>query len=140
MRILIDANVPLNVWLADRPMARESAAVMEAVGEGRIQGYMTSSLVLFVLIWLHRAHPPQVVAQYGRQLLDIITVIQQPKGSFLAGLDELWPDAEDGFQYQAAKRHAHSIKAIVTTNTRHFLAAQGMEVLDPGAFREKYLG
>ena len=34
MHVLIDANVPLNVWLGDRPIANESAAIMEAVGEG----------------------------------------------------------------------------------------------------------
>ncbi|MCO6481801.1 MAG: hypothetical protein J5I62_03300 [Flavobacteriales bacterium] len=49
MRILIDANVPLNVWLADRPMSSESAMVMEAVGDGRVNGFVRFTCVLFVL-------------------------------------------------------------------------------------------
>ena len=75
MRILIDANVPLNVWLDNRPMTKESAMVMEAVGDGKIEGCMTSSIVLFVMIWLSRANDAANVRRLGEQLLDIITVI-----------------------------------------------------------------
>lgn len=139
MRVLIDANVPLNVWLADRPMVSESAAVMEAIGEGRIQGYMTSSLVLFVLIWLSRVHPPAVVRSHGTQLLELVRVIQQPKGVFLEGMTDLWKDPEDGFQYYTAKRYSHAIDAIITTNTKHFKNARGIAVLTPAEFVRKHL-
>lgn len=139
MRILIDANVPLNVWLADRPMSRESALVMQAVGDGKIQGYMTSSLVLFVFIWLQKAHSPAAVERLGKQLLEIITVIPQQKGSFIAGLEDLWADAEDGFQFQAAVRYRPKLDMIVTTNTRHFQRAKDMAVLNPSAFADQYL-
>lgn len=139
MRVLIDANVPLNVWLEDRPMASESAAVMEAIGEGRIKGYMTSSLVLFVLIWLSRVHPPNIVRRHGTQLLELVRVIQQPKGVFLEGLGDIWTDPEDGFQYYAAKPYHHPIDAIITTNTKHFKAARGMAILSPAEFVRKHL-
>jgi predicted nucleic acid-binding protein len=139
MRVLIDANVPLNVWLADRPMALESAAVMEAIGEGHIDGYMTSSLVLFVLIWLSRVHPPAVVKAHGTQLLELVRVIQQPKGVFLEGMTDLWKDPEDGFQYYAAKRYSQTIDAIITTNTKHFKNASGIAVLTPAEFVRKHL-
>jgi predicted nucleic acid-binding protein len=139
MRVLIDANVPLNVWLADRPMALESAAVMEAVGEGHIEGYMTSSLVLFVLIWLSRVHPPAIVKAHGIQLLELVRVVQQPKGVFLEGMNDLWKDPEDGFQYYAAKRYSQAIDAIITTNTKHFKNARGMAVLTPAEFVRKHL-
>ncbi len=120
-------------------MAKESAAIMEAIGEGDIRGYMTSSLVLFVFIWLSRAHDPKQVQQFGGQLLDIITVIQQPKGVFRAGMADLWADSEDGFQYHTAKRYAHPIDAIVTTNVKHFKSARGIQVFSPAEFVTKHL-
>jgi len=139
MRILIDANVPLNVWLADRPMAVESEAVLRAVGNGRIHGCMTSSLVLFVLLALRKAHDAAFAEQRGNELLDIVTMIQQPKGVFRATLKERWPDLEDGFQYFAAKRYAHPVDVIVTNNTKHFKLAQGISVLTPEEFVRKHL-
>lgn len=139
MRVLIDANVPLNVWLADRPMARESEEVLRAVGNGRLHGCMTPSLMLFVLVTLQHARGPEEVEARGNELLDIITIIAQPKGAFRATISDRWKDLEDGFQYYAAKRHVHPIVAIITNNTKDFKPAKGLEVLDPAAFVEKYL-
>jgi hypothetical protein len=47
MRVLLDANVPLNGWQADRPMAREREEVLRAVGKGCLHGCITPSLMLF---------------------------------------------------------------------------------------------
>lgn len=53
MRVLIDANIPNNVWLWEkRPEPEESALVMEAAGNGVIEGLMTPTLFLYSMLVL----------------------------------------------------------------------------------------
>lgn len=97
MRVLIDANIPLNVWIVEnRPQVRESAMVMEAVADGRVDGYMTSSLVLFALSWSKRRLEQEEWRREGQRLLDAVIVIDQPKDLFRQVLKmQPWTDMED---------------------------------------------
>lgn len=142
MRVLIDANIPLNVWIVEnRPQVRESAMVMEAVADGRVDGYMTSSLVLFALSWSKRRLEQEEWRREGQRLLDAVIVIDQPKDLFRQVLKmQPWTDMEDAFQYHTAVYHRR-INAIVTTNLKHYANAprNGIPVMDPKTFLRRHL-
>lgn len=138
MRILIDANVPLNVWLKKRPMVMDSAAVLRAVGNGEVQGCMTASLAMFVMVALRRAKGAAYAKDKGNALLDIITLIPMPMTVLRAGLTDGWHDIEDGFQYQAARLHGQ-VDFIVTNNKRHYDQAKGPMAITPKEFVAKHL-
>lgn len=119
-------------------MVADSAAVLRAVGNGIVQGCMTSSLAMFVMVALRRAHGATYAEEKGAALLDIITLIPMPMPVLRAGLKDGWHDIEDGFQYQAA-RHQGGVDFIVTNNKRHFHQAKGPKALTPKEFVTKYL-
>ncbi|MBS1938029.1 MAG: hypothetical protein JSS84_09500 [Bacteroidetes bacterium] len=128
MNVLIDANIPSNVWLWEsRPEPRESAKVMEAAGNGVIQGYMTPTLFLYSMLVLGSGvRNNALVKAHGEDLLKCVTIIPQGKRVFLDGFEAgLWNDIEDCWQYHAAKRFKDPIEAIVTTEAERF-NKQGM--------------
>ena len=141
MRVLIDANVPLDVWLK-RKHHVPSGQVMEAVGNKRIQGYMTSSLTLFALTTCAKAFDENEYREPANGLLDIITVIGQDKEVLRAAVkDAKWADMEDSFQYHTALGFHQRIDAIITGNTEHYQPAEKhIRVVTPSDFVRSHLG
>ncbi len=118
MKVLIDANIPNNVWLWNkRPEHEESALVMQAAGNGVIEGMMTPTLFLYSMLVLDSAISDKgEVKAKGEMLLKCVTIIPQQKRVFMDGFaGGLWNDVEDCWQYHAAKRYKDPISIIVTT-------------------------
>ncbi len=121
MKVLIDANIPNNVWLwGKRPEPEESAQVMEAAGNGLIEGYMTPTLFLYSMLVLSSGvRDNGVVKAHGEHLLKCITIIPQQKRVFMDGFTiGLWNDIEDCWQYHAMKRYKEPIDIIVTSEAK----------------------
>lgn len=128
MKVLIDANIPNNVWLWERrPEPEESAKVMEAAGNGMIEGYMTPTLFLYSMLVLSSGvRDNAMVKAHGEHLLKCVTIIPQQKRVFMDGFTAgLWKDIEDCWQYHAAKRFRDPIEVIVTTEAARY-NKQGM--------------
>jgi hypothetical protein len=56
MHVLLDANVPLNMWLhpvQPRPMVSESVLILDAAAKRRINLYVTPTIVANIYYMLH---------------------------------------------------------------------------------------
>ena len=129
--VLIDTNIPLNVWLHDvsapRPMSIVSASVLAAAANGAIQAFMTPTIFTNAFYLAHRTLGKRKAIALGNDLLDIAQVIGQDGNVLRKALNAGWKDA---MQYHAAIADP-GISMICTTNARHFKLAKGIKVYTP---------
>ncbi len=133
MKVLLDPNVPLNMYLdgrEKRPMAAQSTLVMDAVAKGRITGFVSSVGFHIVFYFLKRAFGNSEAVLRAGDFLDQVQVIGQDEGVFRNALGSGWPDVEDAGQYFAAKSIG-GVTHLCTSNKTHFKKAQGIKVVDP---------
>lgn len=131
--VLVDANVPLNMWLQDvteRPMAKESGLVMAMAADGLISAYITPSAVSNTFYFLRKHLGQRTAIDLTEDLLDQTAIIQQDEVSYRNALRSGWPDVEDATLYFAALMEPR-IKWLCTTNTKHFKKALGIQVVTP---------
>jgi hypothetical protein len=133
MKVLLDPNVPLNMYLhgfETRSMPAESIRVMDAIAKGRITGYVSPVGFHIVFYFLKRAFGKQEAVMKALDFLDQVQIAGQDEEVFRKALDSGWPDVEDAGQYFAAK-HTVGITHLCTTNGRHYKRATGIKVVDP---------
>lgn len=133
MHVLVDANVPLNMWLhpvQPRPMVGESVLVLDAAAKGRINLYVTPTIVVNIYYLLHQELGKATAIHLTDDLLDQTAIIPQDEHSFRKALRSGWPDLEDASLYFAALMEPR-ISLLCTTNTRHFKKAVGIKVVSP---------
>jgi predicted nucleic acid-binding protein len=130
MEVLLDTNVPLNLWLDDRGSVAESTAVMDAVAKGKVKGYLTPTILNNLLFVLHKSLPRAEARSLAKGLLAITAVIPQDKVVFNLAISSDWKDVEDASQYFAAKATG-IITHICTCNGKDFKKAEGIEVVSP---------
>ncbi|MGB3526435.1 MAG: PIN domain-containing protein [Flavobacteriales bacterium] len=135
MHVLIDANVPLDMWLEpvmSRHSVDSSTLVFDAVAKGRITAYITPTIFSNVFFFL-RKHLGQAKAiPLAMDLLLHTKMLGQDPAVFRNALESGWSDTEDAAQYFAAKQQSR-ITHICTSNTKHFKAAKGIKVVSPAA-------
>ena len=133
MKVLLDPNVPLNMYLdghEKRPMAEESTLVMDAVAKRHLAGYLTPVGFHIVFYFLKKAFGKQQAVVKSLDLLDQVDLVVQNETVFRNALDSGWPDVEDAGQYFAAK-HMPAITHLCTTNGKHYKRATGIKVVNP---------
>lgn len=133
MHVLLDANVPLNLWLAEkqpRPMTMESTLVLDAVAKDRITACITPTIFSNIFYFLQLELGKAKAIDLATDLLDIATVIVQDEDVYRKAMRSGWTDVEDAAQYSAAIAEP-GVEVICTCNTRHFKQAAGIQVLNP---------
>jgi hypothetical protein len=133
MHVLLDANVPLNMWLhpvQPRPMVSESVLILDAAAKRRINLYVTPTIVANIYYMLHQELGKATAIRFTDDLLDHTVVIPQDEHTFRKALRCGWPDVEDASLYFAALMEPR-ITLLCTTNTKHFKQAVGLQVVTP---------
>lgn len=135
MHVLIDANIPLDMWLdpvTSRHAVGDSTLVLDAVAKGRVTAYITPTIFSNVFFFL-RKHLGQAKAiPLATDLLRHTIMVGQDAAVFQSALESGWADTEDAAQYFAARQQSR-ITHICTSNTKHFKAAKGIKVVSPAA-------
>lgn len=134
MHVLLDTNVPLNMWLAPttttRPMAAQSALVMDAAAKRLIHAYITPVIFSNVFYFLRKELGQAKAITLCDDLVVHTSMLAQDAATFRKVLASGWPDVEDAAQYFAAKADPR-ITHICTSNGKHFKGAVGIAVLSP---------
>ncbi|MBK8498586.1 MAG: PIN domain-containing protein [Flavobacteriales bacterium] len=139
MHVLLDANVPLNMWLAEkqpRPMAMESTLVLDAVAKGRITSCITPTTFSNIFYFLQLELGKTQAIELASDFLDQTTIIGQDEEVFRKAMRSGWTDVEDAAQYFAAVAKP-GVGVICTCNTKHFRQAAGIRVLNPAQLLAK---
>jgi len=133
MHVLVDANVPLNMWLhpvQPRHMVDESVLVLDAAAKRRINMYITPTIFSNIFYMLQQELGKAQAIPLCDDLLDQTAIIPQDEHAFRQALRSGWPDVEDAALYFAALMEPR-ISLLCTTNTKHFKKALGLKVVTP---------
>ena len=140
IHVLLDANVPLNMWLdakGVRPVASESTLVMDAAAKGRITAYLTPTIFNNVFYFLSKEIGRSKAITLAADLLDQTSMVSQDEAVFRSAFTSGWTDIEDATQYFAAKAHPR-ITHLCTSNRRHYKAAIGIKLVSPAALLKRF--
>ena len=131
MKLLIDANVLLDVLQRRAPHCSDSALVWKLCETGQTAGYV-SALTLANLVYIMRKElTPEKIEEVLSQLMLIFHLAELTESDIMHAAKKQWADFEDAVQSASAERiHADY---IITRNVRDFRSSR-VSALTPGEF------
>ena len=131
-KILLDTNVVLDFALKREPFYDNAQAIIVAIVNGKIEGYITASMATDIFYILQKANGQTFAANTFDDLLILIDVLSVYKEDVYSALKLGWADFEDALQAQVAIRS--EMDAIVTRNAKDFNTLTHIKVLTPQEF------
>ena len=122
MRVLLDANVVLDVLLAKQAHAIPAASLFDYVARRELDGLLCATTVTTLCYLAAKAVGAAKTWQHVHKLLGIFDVAPVTRVVFADALGAGFKNYEDGVLHEAA-RHARA-KAIVTRNGKDFGTAR----------------
>ncbi|MDD6222578.1 MAG: PIN domain-containing protein [Lachnospiraceae bacterium] len=136
MKLLVDANILLDVLQAWEPYLKDSSLIWKLCETGEVQGY-ASALTFANLIYIMRK---QLDAKGIHDVLNKMQMIFHIAALSEAELKQAsemeWKDFEDAIQCATAERIGADF--IITRNVKDFLQSRKVSALTPAEFLERY--
>lgn len=138
MKVLLDTNVILDVWLAREPFLQDSAQVLGLVERKRIVGVVCPTTITTLHYLAKKVSGDRKARMLIQQLLKICKISTLSGETFTIALDSKLRDFEDAVNFEDAVIEAvalsESVDLIVTRNTVDFkksriVAMEPIEVL-----------
>ena len=128
MKVLLDINVVLDVFLARDPWLADSAAVVQAGLDGKVTAYL-SAASLPTIFYIVR-HNTNLAKAHGviKECLDTFSILSVDRTALEMATTFPGSDFEDNLQIACAVEA--TLEAIVTRNTKDF-ADSPVPVLTP---------
>jgi len=102
VKLLVDTNVFLDVILERKDLMRESAAVLDAIEDGRAEGYVCSHALTTIHYIVAKANGRAAAATAISDILDLCEVVAVNEADFHRALALGLKDFEDAVQAAAA--------------------------------------
>jgi predicted nucleic acid-binding protein len=129
--VLFDTNILLDVILNRAPHVNASAAALDLVGRGKVEGYVAGHAVTTIAYIVQREKGAAAARNALLHLLSRVRVASVTDASVRMALTLQLADFEDAVC--AASAQAAGCAVIVTRNPRHFRNAEPPAIL-PEAF------
>jgi predicted nucleic acid-binding protein len=129
LKLLLDINVILDVILVREPWVSQSARLLAAVEDGRVEGYVASHTITTIYYVVARDKGRQVAARAVTDILRVVRVVPIASVDFQQALVLGINDFEDAVQAAAALQIGADY--LVTRNTKDFKTGS-IEVRTPG--------
>ena len=134
MKVLIDTNVILDALMKRTPWVRAAEAVLMAVAEEKVTGYITASTFTDLYYLLQkRLQNKELTRQTLLDLITVVDVLDVTGTDCERAFDLPMTDYEDALLAYCAKRHR--VDRIITRNVKHF-AGSPIIAIEPGDFLE----
>jgi predicted nucleic acid-binding protein len=131
MKILIDANIALDVLLERQPFYIAGAQVL-GLSKGGIELFLSASTITDIYYIIHRERKSKEVAAASvRNILAIVDIAAVTGNTIRRAVNLEWSDFEDAVQYATGENIA--VDYIVTRNISDF-ASSAISALTPDAF------
>ena len=128
MRVLVDADVVLDVLAEREPWAEHSARTLALVERGDLEGFLAAHSVTTLHYLLRKHRDEGTPRRKVRLLLRLLRVVPVDEDRLLQALDLPLPDFEDAVQAACAGKA--KVDALVTRNVDDY-AGLGLDVLSP---------
>jgi len=118
MKVMLDTNVILDIWLAREPFWRDSAALMARVEKGEIKGCVCPTTITTLHYLAKKVSGEDKARELIAQLTGICEVGSMTGQTIEAALDSSLRDFEDAvIEAVAVKSRA---QVIATRDAKHF--------------------
>ncbi len=131
MRVLIDTNVILDVWLAREPFWRDSAKLLGKIEQKEIDGVICPTTVTTLHYLGKKVFGDQKARKLIKSLLEISKIGTVSKGSFKKALESEINDFEDAVIESVAI--IEGVDFIATRNLKDFKKSR-VEAREPACF------
>jgi predicted nucleic acid-binding protein len=121
VRLLLDINVVLDVALNRAPFVQDSALLLNAVDQGRAEGFVAAHTITTAFYVTAKIQGVQVATAAISRLLEIVDVVPADRADLLRALSLGWRDFEDAVQAVSAEKI--EADAIVTRDPKDFQGA-----------------
>lgn len=128
MRVMVDTNVVLDLFLARQPFVVAAAEVFGLVERSRIEGLFCATTVTTIHYLLTQNLPGAAAGQALRNLLELFEVAPVNRAVLEEALESKVADFEDAVIDQAGR--LAGAEAVITRNQRDFRFAT-LKVLGP---------
>ena len=119
MKLMIDTNIFLDVFLQREPFFADSKAVLQLCENGQMHGFLPASTITDIFYLSHRfLHSNELAYQVVGHVLDIAKVLPVTNEDVLNAYTLHAPDFEDCLLAVCAK--ANRCDGIVTRNVKDF--------------------
>ncbi|GIK38177.1 MAG: hypothetical protein BroJett011_20100 [Chloroflexota bacterium] len=129
LRVLVDANIALDVLAKREPHYQSSAAVWALAEQGELEGFLAAHSVTTLHYLLAKHLDYQQANLTITKLLQVFQVAAVDQGVIVKALALSWKDFEDAVQMAAAL--ASQANYLVTRNPKDFKDGL-VQVLQPG--------
>lgn len=119
MRVLLDTNVVLDALLGREPFRVDADAIVEAIKEGRVLGYVTATTLTDIFYITRKKTGAVVAKQYVSDILAAMQICTVDIAILQAAVASELSDLEDAVQLACAV--ANNVDAIVTRNFAGFV-------------------
>ena len=135
MKLLIDANILLDVLQRREPHCSDSVLVWKLCETGQVSGYVSALTIANLVYIMRKELTPERIEEVLNQLMLIFHLAELTESDILHAAKKQWPDFEDAIQSASAERiHADY---IVTRNVRDFKESRVL-TLTPGEFLARF--
>jgi predicted nucleic acid-binding protein len=135
MKLLVDANILLDVLQAREPHVKDSALIWKLCETGEADGYV-SALTFANLVYVMRKElDPKGVQEVLSKLQLIFHIAALTEADLKQASEMEWKDFEDAIQCATAERIGADF--IITRNVRDFLQSRKVLAFTPSEFLER---
>lgn len=135
MRVLLDTNVVLDLFLDREPFAENSATLWKAHENGQLTTYISAITPVNLFYIARKLKGYDIAKQAIVDLLATLPVCLVDHTVLQDGLNAGFKDYEDAVQHSSAL--ASGLDAILTRNTKDFTSAK-LPVYTPADFLKKF--
>ncbi len=136
MRVLLDTNVILDLFLDRAPFADAAATLWLAHEREQLSAYVAAITPVNLFYIALKLRDEKTARQAVVELLATLNVCTIDQGTLKSALSLPFRDYEDAVQHAAA--NAAGLEAIITRNVKDYSAAT-LPILTPEAFVQQYL-
>ena len=131
MKILIDANIAIDVLLERQPFCNSAVKIL-SLSKGGIDLFISASAVTDLFYIINRQiKDKKATIGLIKNLLENVAIAAVSNNEIYHAIDLDWDDFEDAVQYAAGE--AISIDYLITRNKKDFLTA-ALPVVTPDEF------
>jgi predicted nucleic acid-binding protein len=131
LKVLLDTNVVLDVFLLRSPWMTESERILRAIEDGKASGYMTASSVTDIFYLMRQSVGAEKARASIKMCLDLLEVCAVTREILVSASELAGHDFEDDVQICCAIEDG--LDAIVTRDAKGFLKSP-IAILTPAEF------
>ncbi|MGN0708652.1 MAG: type II toxin-antitoxin system VapC family toxin [Anaerovoracaceae bacterium] len=135
MKLLIDANILLDVLQARQPHVKDSSMIWKLCETGQAEGYVSALTIADLVYIMRKELDPKGVHDVLSKLRLIFRIADLSEADLRQASEMEWKDFEDAIQCASAERIGADF--IITRNVRDFVQSRKVPALTPAEFLER---